>query len=49
MRCRVILTEAARADITDALDWCAQHAPYSMPALCAELRAVFTRIAANPL
>ena len=46
---RIVLTPAARADLMAALDWYAENAPGMIPHIRAAQRALFGRIAANPM
>jgi plasmid stabilization system protein ParE len=45
---RVLFTEAARADLTEAVDWYDARAAHMVPQLQEALRAAVVRIAANP-
>jgi plasmid stabilization system protein ParE len=45
---RVLFTEAARADLAEAVDWYDAHAAHMVPQLREALRAAVARIAANP-
>ena len=46
--CRVLFTEAARADFADAVDWYNTHAAHVVPQFRESLRAAVARIAGNP-
>jgi plasmid stabilization system protein ParE len=45
---RVFFTQAAQADLADALQWYEAHAPQMVPHFRTSLRAVVERIGANP-
>lgn len=45
---RVLFTEAAQADLDDALQWYEAHASHMVPYFRDSLRGVVERIAANP-
>lgn len=45
---RVLFTEAARADLAEAVDWYHAHAPHMVPQLREALQAAVVRIEANP-
>ena len=45
---RVLFTAAARADLTEALDWFEAHAPHMATPFRAALRSTVMRIAENP-
>jgi plasmid stabilization system protein ParE len=45
---KVLFTQAARADLADAVRWYDTHAPYVVPQFREALRTVLTRIAENP-
>ncbi|HLH51332.1 MAG TPA: type II toxin-antitoxin system RelE/ParE family toxin, partial [Roseiarcus sp.] len=45
---RVLFTAAARADLAEALDWFAAHAPHTIPHFREAMRAVVARIGENP-
>jgi plasmid stabilization system protein ParE len=45
---RVLFTEAARADLAEAVDWYDAHAAHMVPQFRESLRAAVARIAANP-
>jgi plasmid stabilization system protein ParE len=45
---RVLFTEAAHADLTEAVDWYDAHAAHVVPQFWESLRAAIGRIAANP-
>jgi plasmid stabilization system protein ParE len=45
---RVLFTEAARADIAEAVDWYQAHAAHVIPQFRESLRGSVARIAANP-
>jgi plasmid stabilization system protein ParE len=45
---RVLFTEAARADLADAIDWYDAHAAHMVPEFRESVRATVARIGANP-
>ena len=45
---RVLFTEAARADLAEAVDWYHVHAAQMVPEFRESVRAAVARIAANP-
>jgi len=45
---RILFTQAARADLSDAVRWYDAHAPHVGPQFRDALRAAMTRIAENP-
>jgi toxin ParE1/3/4 len=45
---RVLLTDAARADLAEAVDWYDAHAAHVVTLFRESLRAAVARIAANP-
>ena len=45
---RILFTQAARADLADALRWYDAHAPHVVPQFRDALRAAVIRIAENP-
>jgi plasmid stabilization system protein ParE len=45
---RLLFTQAARADLVDAVRWYDTHAPHVVPQFRDALRAALTRISENP-
>jgi plasmid stabilization system protein ParE len=45
---RVLFTDAARADLAEAVDWYDAHAAHVVPLFRESLRAAVARIGANP-
>jgi plasmid stabilization system protein ParE len=45
---RLLFTQAARADLVDAIRWYNTHAPHVVPQFRDALRAAMIRIAENP-
>jgi plasmid stabilization system protein ParE len=45
---KILFTQAARADLVDAVRWYDTHAPHVVPQFRDALRAALTRISENP-
>ena len=45
---RVLFTEAARADLAEAIDWYHSHAAHVVPQFRESVRTAVARVAANP-